>query len=243
MDSGASTGTPFAIFDPDSCSWRTPQLSFDGDSTLSLAKWPRSGTTRNGHATARQRSALRITATDAGSLLPTPQASDSHRGQDTARSNRRGSGGPDLTTAVIALLPTPDASNFNDGQDSVRLEERLEKMKAKGYNGNGAGRTIGGQVAMLPTPLARDGKDGAAGTAPTNGYLSRTVRTLPTPTAMDGHGSRRSTAKQDHWTSKDGTTLTDAVYEMSSGPTRKQSSDGKVSWDEPPLPLEIPPAP
>jgi hypothetical protein len=62
-------------------------------------------------------------------------------------------------------LPTPDASVANLGEGPETWYARREKLKDKGYNGNGAGvplsiaAQVGPRYRTWPTPTARDHKD------------------------------------------------------------------------------------
>lgn len=85
QDSGANTFESFASWDRITCSWRTSQLSFDEDSTVCLATWPRSGLMRNGKCSALTTSARASTANASG-YWHTPTTRD-HKGQ-SGRGNR-----------------------------------------------------------------------------------------------------------------------------------------------------------
>lgn len=54
--------------------------------------------------------------------------------------------------------PTPDAAAMNSGADWEKHQERLERMKLKKYNANGAGLTLGAAAAAAgwATPATRD---------------------------------------------------------------------------------------
>lgn len=58
--------------------------------------------------------------------------------------------------------PTPDAGGFNQTETLESFEARREKLKAKGINGNGAGRLLGiaAQMAGWPTPRSADADKG-----------------------------------------------------------------------------------
>lgn len=180
-------------YDPDSFSWRTCEVTLFGDSPKFSGIWPLSGSMRSG-AVYEHPTLGRRTGGPGYSLLPTPTARD-HKGR-----NQRN----DATClpGAVKLLPTPTAQQHNYDEDPENFLARRERMKAKGYNGNGAG---------LPLGMA--------------------MRLLPTPTASDMKGSRRSTARKTTWTSNPGTTLTDAAQELG-GTTAPPSSGGKRSRDE-----------
>lgn len=72
-DSGTNSPEPFACFDPVTCSWKTSQLSLFGGLTPFSARWPRSGTMRNGTCFRLPPLAPR-TSGKGSSLWPTPRA-------------------------------------------------------------------------------------------------------------------------------------------------------------------------
>lgn len=51
------------------------------------------------------------------------------------------------------------------------------------------GRQLANEVAVLPTPTARDWRDTPGQNVPVNGYLGRLVAFLPTPTANSSTGA------------------------------------------------------
>jgi len=71
---GSSTGS-LAFYDPDTSSWRTYQLSFAGDSTLSADDWPRTGMMRSGRLYPQRRWVPRTFESES-SWWPTPAAWD-----------------------------------------------------------------------------------------------------------------------------------------------------------------------
>jgi hypothetical protein len=81
---------------------------------------------------------------------------------------------------------------FNDGQTLEAWQERHERERAKGYNGNGGGTPLAMQVQMLPTPTASDWKGpnrSESGTASSRGMATVAETLLPTPTASDRFGA------------------------------------------------------
>lgn len=85
--SGKPCGTPFATFDPDTCSLRMSQLSLFEDSMLSSPTLPPSGSMRNGRLYEHQTSARPITVNGFTSW-PTPRASMGSHGICWARAER-----------------------------------------------------------------------------------------------------------------------------------------------------------
>ncbi len=90
----------------------------------------------------------RTAATGSG-FWPTPKASPS--GPDFARTQRQGSGGHDLATAVTALWPTPLAGDATGSRSS----------KGSRRPGEGGLRRMATEVALWPTPRASDGEKGS----------------------------------------------------------------------------------
>lgn len=72
---GGLGGSLYALFDPESCSWKTPLTSLFGDWMLLQDALPRSGTMRAGRLYGRQTSARRTTAPVSG-WWPTPLKHD-----------------------------------------------------------------------------------------------------------------------------------------------------------------------
>jgi hypothetical protein len=104
------------------------------------------------------------------------------------------------------LMATPDASVFNDGQTLQAWQERHERERAKGYNGNGGGTPLAMQVQMLPTPQARDTSNHGGSPAYRQSRLDSGRRNLddavgamlPTPTSRDTKGeSARAPIRAD----------------------------------------------
>jgi len=111
QECGPTWRASLAKFDPDSCSWKTAQLSLLGDSELSSVIWPRSGMTVDGQCWELPTLERRISATDSG-LWPTPTVCGNY--------NRKGASatsGDGLATAV-QRWPTPtvnDSKNLGGG--------------------------------------------------------------------------------------------------------------------------------
>jgi hypothetical protein len=104
--SGRTSQSAFAFYDPDSCSLRTSEITFDLGLTPSSLTLPVSGSMRSGRISEHGISARRTSETASGWLLPTPSAS-------SYGTNRGGSAGrvgpwrPSLETLERACLPTP----------------------------------------------------------------------------------------------------------------------------------------
>ena len=76
-DFGSSMRESFAIFDPESLSWKTSQRSLFGGWIEFSETWPRAGTMRNGSAY-RHQSLVPLTVATEYSLLPTMRVSMLH---------------------------------------------------------------------------------------------------------------------------------------------------------------------
>ncbi len=114
---------------------------------------------RGGEVCEHQRWALR-TAAKGGSVSrgwPTMTASEGQRGHGYQRAQGRIY--PTLTgaTGAARAWPTPSAQTFD--QSPAVFDARRERLKAKGINGNGAGRLLAVEVRRAwPTPSATDHK-------------------------------------------------------------------------------------
>lgn len=207
------------------------QLLLGADSPTSTVTWPKQGMTRGGHAYELPTWAPPTVANDSSLLLPTPSAFESTPTQDYVDEIRRHLDDPHkrlylpgrkwhaqrtLSRIAPALLPTPSATQ-NDGHDPEKFLARRERLKEKGYNGNGFGMTLGMSVQLLPTPSANDHTGGEGPTREkrqeqgrTGGSMLRDIsHLLPTPTAGDSKasGSRNLPGSKAH----KGVSLTDAV--------------------------------
>jgi hypothetical protein len=83
---------------------------------------------------------------------PTPTVTDAARGNGTIRPHDTGI--PLPQRATMAGWPTPDAPCFNLGSDLATTQARLDRLKEKHGNSNGAGLVIAtaAQMAGWPTP-------------------------------------------------------------------------------------------
>lgn len=110
--------------------------------------------------------------TPSGRSIPALRAS-------VRRTSGKGSiGQPRICDLLQAGRPTPDAQAMNLYADPVKHQQRLDRLKAKHGNGNGAGLPIAQAVHLTgwPTPTTRDHKDGSeCPNVPVNALLGRTV--------------------------------------------------------------------
>ena len=191
--SGPLLRQPFALFDPDTCSWRTSRLSLDLGSLPELAvTWPKRGIWGRGIACELPTSVPRTAARDSSlPLVPTPEAKLARPGIDPGGLNRTENRGTDLASAM-ALLPTPMAREGREGGGNGMSPVGARRRFAAGR------RNLEDAAALLlPTPAVRDVKgvsarpdrvhaDGTPG-RPTGTQLPNAVTALlPTPRASDG---------------------------------------------------------
>jgi site-specific DNA-cytosine methylase len=114
---------------------------------------------------------------------PTPNTMDSEQagGEGDYR-------GPSLNLKA-SNWPTPDGRVMNDGEQPETWLERQEKLKAKGYNGNGAGMPLAIASQNWPTPRSEDSE--SCGNHPNAvDSLGGASRLWTTPQAHDTHGPK-----------------------------------------------------
>ena len=147
LECGSTWPGSFARFDPDSCSWRTPQCSLLAGLDEFSATWPRWGMMRSGACWELSTLAPRTEEIESG-LLPTPLASIATHGGPNQRDS---SGRPGLQMAAM-MWPTPRAGNPGsrpNGKGGRILAE--EVAIAEGLRERGKSK-------HFPTPRAGDGE-------------------------------------------------------------------------------------
>jgi len=93
----------------------------------------------------------------AGSLLPTPRATDGTKGGP----NQRGSSGDLMLPSAVQLLPTPAVNDMGAAYTPDEWDAWCEAQKAKHGNGNGHGKSLHIEAArLLPTPSVADSMGG-----------------------------------------------------------------------------------
>lgn len=162
-DSSGHYYEPFAWFDRNTRSWRTWQRCLVEGWEPFSGTWPRSGMTRSGIAY-RRAPLVRLTdGTVSGSLLPTPEASNTKAValRSAGRSPRN----------FLAPLPTPRpcTGKRSSGANRTEIMRALEKWPtphANCHTGAGSQGRKGGlnlQTAVkFATPTARDWRSGKA---------------------------------------------------------------------------------
>ena len=204
--SGPPLREPFAIYDPDSCSWRTSQPSLFEDLQASPPTWPKSGTWDLGAAYEHPMS-VPATAGSASSsspgLLKTPTAQLAVNGGSQHPDKRRAGGhGPTLADQVeCELLPTPAARDWKSGQSNLigtnarPLNEVVEMLlptlrATDGSKWGPSQSSAGGDslptaiVDLLPTLRASD--TGTPGRRASEGWAGAALASSPADPHGDG---------------------------------------------------------
>lgn len=212
---------PFLTYDRDASSWRMSSdysralnrgssgipstalcLGAFGSATVRLSEfcrtsltysgsWPTKGLMLRGRLF-RQEKPERLTfvgGSGYGQSIPTPTVADSRNSRNATSSSKTGKDG---TTLSDFVWPTPDAGTHNLFGDPEVHQKRLDRLKRRGYNANGAGIPLG-MAVRYPTPkstrsgpdFAREGRPGSGGDD-----LATAVARIgwPTPQARDGDG-------------------------------------------------------
>ena len=182
--SGPSSPESLASWDPSSLSWRTSQLSLLEGSTPFSARWPTSGTTRNGALYARPTWAPRIDA-NGSSLWPTPDASAmnsacdpvAHRERQARLQEKHGNGNGAGDTLGYA------ASSFTNWPTLVvSIGRNRTAGRTNPDSTHHDGETIHDAVRTWATPRAEDGERGQGSTFD---GLPEDVRAWATPSANE----------------------------------------------------------
>lgn len=189
----------FAKWDPESCSWRTSQVSLLEEALIPFSdRWPRSGSMRSGMCFQPEKSGRRTSASGFSSW-PTPRACEGDKW--SAGKQRK-----DSLTQVSKGWPTPRAIEANGGDyqnqkgggslptltGAARLRHTPRAIYGE-HNGITDPKHLTGQALSWPTPNASDVK-GASQPAgrrrPSDDDLpSAVIRYWPTPAARDGKGA------------------------------------------------------
>lgn len=163
LDCGEKWRGWLAKYDPDSCSWKTAQLSLLGDLIESSVILPRSGMTRGGLLWELPMLERPTRETGFGYLLPTPVSIDAGSG----RINKSPSAGAKErpTLALMArkgLWPTPTVcGNYNRKGASKTSGDGLATAVAMSLTGSASGFMDAPIVKgiLLPTPTAHNAKE------------------------------------------------------------------------------------
>ncbi len=96
-----------------------------------------------------------------------------------------------VSSSSPGLWPTPDGQAFNVNDSPDKFLGRQAKMLEKGYNGNGAGMTIGAAASSWSTPTADDANN-LTRESGTISSLTRDANRWSTPRAEDGERGKGS---------------------------------------------------
>lgn len=145
-----------------------------------------------------------------------------------------------VNASILSGWPTPDANLMNQSADPTKHMERLERLKAKHNNGNGAGLPIGqaAHLAGWTTTTTRDHKDTPGMVAqrdgkdrhdqlPRQAYLAGRPTPLTVPDSEASHGQLSGSFRkalegckpndQPMRLCSDGTLLTGSIAGMDGG--------------------------
>ena len=156
-----------ARYDRDSRLWRTAQCSLLGGLESFSETWPRWGMMRNGVCWELPTPGRHTDASESGSLLPTPLASN------TKAVHLRSGGRP-----AMSYIPTPRATDYKGGRTPTDCTARRVKNAEANLS-----EWVQESRRMWPTPVA-DG-DRRTNYAQDGTSLGFAVRMWPTPTAQD----------------------------------------------------------
>lgn len=178
-------------YDPATSCWKTPRRSLDGASETFSEAWPRSGTTRSGHASALPTSALRISGIASG-LWPTPDAN-------------LGTGGKTLTRDTEWRGATPYTAAGRKQQLSLSVAVKMRPTPAAADGERHSATYMGGNPTLTgaarglwPTPTVKGNYSRVGASATSGDGLATAVVEAdrwPTPTFRDGTG-RSAQAKR-----------------------------------------------
>lgn len=176
MAYGPTSPTPFAYYDPDTCSLRTFQHSLFADLTESSPTLPRWGSMRSGLLFERPMWVPRTDESGSSLLLGTPRCSDgiTHPLRDGV-TNPRG-----RLEDQVAMLPAPTAVEYGNNQSpspGAAVRPSLSSLV---------------RSELLPTPRATDGEKGGPNQRGSSGdrmLPSAVASLLPTPTSTNAQGN------------------------------------------------------
>lgn len=163
-------------------------------------------------------------------LLPTPTTNPKPKSERARRPFAEGGhSSPPGLVEEVQLLPTPMANDENPGAGGELRAAITHGPGRRNETGvDSMGRPNHGRAKLLPTPTSSEANDGPSNKPGLRGggpSLREEIRLLPTPVVTDSFGSRRSTARTEEWESNEGTTLTDAIWEVQG---RETDTTGKL---------------
>lgn len=216
--SGRALPEPSAFYDPETCCWRTSQLTFETGSTPFSLTLPRWGMTLGG-ALYELPTPVLPTVEHVSSSLPTPRATRGGSATETMYllESDGGTRGPNLATPTAwlgrreahskgdpARWVNPARSNELSDQIAHILLPTPKTTDDNAASPADANRNSPGLRAissLLPTPRATDGEKGGPNQRGSSGDLmlpSAVCHLLPTPTTQPstGNGHARNLGKE-----------------------------------------------
>jgi hypothetical protein len=177
-----------------------------------------------------------IVGIESGSLrgVPTPTLADSRNSRRATAEKPEWKSNPGVTLCdYVVMWPTPAASLMNLNERPASWLARREKLKEKGYNGNGAGMPLTIAVQLWPTPTVQDAENdgGPAQFRRKSLPLNAAVKVWPTPTARDMHSyAKVKRGANSEATVGGGTPLVVAVSPHQPPPNGGQLNPTWVEW-------------
>lgn len=193
---GPQLSQPSMLFDRDSASLRTSQLSLIVDiSEPSSETWPRSGIVFDGKFYPQPKWERRINEIGYG-LWPTARAQDAKHGSATEW--ELGSGRNGLHIAVArSNWPTPAAHDAVDRTQFTPVITGNGTVRHRNKAGGQSRASLSQIAKMWPTPNATDNMGGPGDSGRQGGLNLRTaVKSMPTPTASDADKWNNRTVEQ-----------------------------------------------
>ena len=178
QECGATWRGWLAKYDPDSSLWRTAQCSLLEDLEPFLETWPQWGLMRDGECWEQQTLAQTTSATESGSLLPTPTMQGLNGGSNSRKSAiAKGNWPPHSYWATPATSDGQRGGTITDKMTGQSLPQMVntpakwptptvqdsEQAGGKGCIASGKrGLSLHQATQLWPSPNARDWKDSGA---------------------------------------------------------------------------------
>ena len=220
--SGRKRSNVFAMFDPDTRSWKTSQVCLILDTLAkSSLRWPKQGSMQDGVCSEQTMWAPRTDAKDSGlkRLAKTPSAADAYTGNMKKNEFKFGNSGSLAQEVESGFLethrkwPTPSVSDTEGGQQSDRVEQtqsgayilRKKNKPDSTFGAKLSDAVLFEEKKMWPTPRANSAM--ASTISPESAWAENRFPNLetvvgrtmwPTPAAHEGRlgYQRRDTGKK-----------------------------------------------
>ena len=246
--SGRKRSNVFAMFDPDTHSWRTSQVCLVlGTSAKSSLRWPKQGLMRDGVCSELTMSVPRTDVKGSGSRLPakTPSAADAYTGnmkKDEFKFGNSGSLAQEVESGFLEthrMWPTPNTMDSMKGRTPEELKKQATYNKGKWGPKLQTGNLR--DAVMWPTPDTQNHRDGSKLRKDNNldqggrhgvslhHAVDHAEKMWPTPTKSDHKGSGPTMVRKDG--KLRGDRLDYATERNSDGsPTGGQLNPNWVEW-------------